>query len=81
MLNSESEELEQALSGKIYNLAPSRKNYAMHRLDSYLTGNQHAAGNCKGLLTIEHVLLQTVDDNSKWSKIWICSETRGEWAH
>ena len=79
--NLEIKEFEQTLNGNVYELTPNRRNYVMHRLDSYLAGNNYAAGNYKGLLTIEHVLPQTVDENSKWNKVWPNSETRDKWSH
>ena len=79
--NLEIKEFKQTLNGNIYELTPNRRNYVMHRLDSYLAGNNYVAGNYKGLLTIEHVLPQTVDENSEWNRIWPNSETRDEWSH
>ena len=67
------------LNGKIYSLTARRRNYLILRLDAFLS--DAAATYDPNVLTIEHVLPQTVGDNSEWAKTWPDPEVRNEWIH
>lgn len=67
------------LDGKIYWLSARRRNYLILRLDSFLTDG--AATYDPSVLTIEHVLPQTVDAKSEWAQTWPDSVIRDEWVH
>ena len=49
------------------------------RLDSFLADG--AATYDPSVLTIEHILPQTVDPTSKWAQTWPDPEVRNEWVH
>jgi hypothetical protein len=68
LTKAEIDEMKQALDGKIYELTARRRNYLILRLDSFLSDG--AATYDPTLLTIEHVLPQTVSDGSEWAKLW-----------
>ncbi len=76
---SESAEMREALNGKIYELTARRRNYLILRLDSFLSDG--AATYDPALLTIEHVLPQTVNSDSEWANTWPDPELRKEWVH
>ncbi|MEP2734822.1 MAG: DUF262 domain-containing HNH endonuclease family protein [Erythrobacter sp.] len=67
------------IAGKVYEFTPRRRNYLLLRLDSFI-GDGAASYDAK-LLTIEHVLPQTVDENSEWAKWWPEEEQRSDWVH
>ena len=76
---SESEEMKKALDGNIYELTARRRNYLILRLDSFLSDG--AATYDPTLLTIEHVLPQTVSAGSEWEKLWFEPDVRKSWVH
>lgn len=76
---SESEEMKKALDGNVYELTARRRNYLILRLDSFLSDG--AATYDPTLLTIEHVLPQTVSDGSEWKKLWFEPDVRKSWVH
>ena len=57
--------LRRVLQGEIYYLTPRRRNYLILRLDSFLVDG--AATYDPTVLTIEHVLPQTLDSGSIWA--------------
>lgn len=67
------------LDGEVYNLTSKRRNYMILRLDSFLSDGG-ASYNPK-ILTIEHVLPQTVVDSSYWSQKWEKEDDRKFWLH
>lgn len=76
------EEIDQfvsVLDGDIYELMPRRRNYVILRLDSFVSDGG-AVYNSK-ILTIEHVLPQTVPEGSEWEKLWHDDEERAIWLH
>lgn len=75
----EKAEMSAVLDGKIYWLAARRRNYLILRLDSFLSDG--AATYDPSVLTIEHVLPQTVDANSEWAQTWPDPRVRDEWVH
>jgi hypothetical protein len=66
-----------ALNGDIYDAHKPVRTYVMLRLDSFLS-DQAAVYN-QNILTVEHVLPQTVAEDSKWAKWWPELEGRWEW--
>ena len=76
---SEIDEMKEALDGKIYELTARRRNYLILRLDSFLSDG--AATYDPTLLTIEHVLPQTVSEGSEWEKLWPDPAERKNWVH
>lgn len=79
LTDAEKEEMLKALDGNIYEMTAKRRNYLILRLDSFSSDN--AASYKENLLTIEHVLPQTVDPQSKWAEIWPDEEERKKWVH
>jgi len=76
---SEIKEMRVALDGNIYLLTARRRNYLILRLDSFLSDG--AASYEPSLLTIEHVLPQTVSEGSAWLLGWPEEELRSSWVH
>jgi hypothetical protein len=82
MLNFSPEDINEyrkALDGDIYRLTPRRRNYLILRLDSFISDG--AAIYDPKILTIEHVLPQTVAEKSEWASWWPDKEMRGLWVH
>ncbi|MDD4962953.1 MAG: DUF262 domain-containing protein [Gallionella sp.] len=75
----EKDEMSAALDGRIYGLSARRRNYLILRMDSFLVDG--AASYDPSILTIEHVLPQTVDPQSDWARIWPDPEVRDAWVH
>lgn len=73
------EEMRSTLDGNIYELTPRRRNYLILRLDSFLS-DRGAIYDPK-ILTIEHILPQTVTEDSEWAKLWPESSNRKAWVH
>ncbi|MEO8120939.1 MAG: DUF262 domain-containing protein [Rhodoferax sp.] len=69
----------QVLDGDIYLLTARRRNHLLLRLDAFLSDG--AASYDTGLLTIEHVLPQTVNPVSDWQQIWPDESLRKSWVH
>ncbi len=67
------------LDGNVYEFTPRRRNYLLLRLDSFIADG--AATYDPKILTIEHVLPQTVDDDSEWAKWWPDGDQRKAWVH
>ncbi len=68
-----------ALDGDIYDLTPRRRNYLILRLDSFISDG--AATYDPSVLTIEHVLPQTVPADSEWRTWWPDPAERKDWVH
>jgi uncharacterized protein with ParB-like and HNH nuclease domain len=73
------EEFRDALDGNIYELTPRRRNYLLLRLDSFISDG--AATYDPSILTIEHVLPQTVPASSEWETWWPDAAERKAWVH
>jgi uncharacterized protein with ParB-like and HNH nuclease domain len=67
------------LNGQIYQLTARRRNYLILRLDSFLTDGGASYNN--RVLTIEHVLPQTVSETSQWIDTWPDEDQRALWVH
>ena len=71
--------LRRVLQSDIYLMTARRRNYLILRLDSFLVDG--AATYDPTVLTIEHVLPQTVDDESVWATQWPNISDRNLWLH
>lgn len=67
------------LDGDIYELTSRRRNYLILRLDAFISDGE--ATYDPTILTIEHVLPQTVDNESEWAQWWPVAEERKVWVH
>ena len=67
------------LNGEIYRMAAKRRNYVIMRLNSFVSDGAIAFDS--KVLTIEHVLPQTVETNSLWAQWWTNEEDREKWVH
>ncbi len=67
------------LDGEVYKLLAIRRNYTLLRLDSFVADG--AASYDPSVLTIEHVLPQTVAEHSDWQQNWPYIEDREQWLH
>ena len=79
LTEKEKSEMRRVLQGDIYTLTARRRNYLMLRLDSFVSDG--AATYDPTVLTIEHVLPQTVPSNSRWAEWWPKPEMREQWVH
>lgn len=67
------------LNSDIYLITARRRNHLILRLDSFL--GDGAATYDLGLLTIEHVLPQTVNAGTNWATTWPDETLRKQWVH
>lgn len=67
------------INGDVYFMPARKRNFLILRLDSFLTDS--AATYDFALLTIEHVLPQTVKEGSEWAIIWSETNDRDIWIH
>lgn len=67
------------LNSDIYKMASKKRNYLILRLDSFVSDG--AASYDSKILTIEHVLPQTVDESSQWAAWWPNPDEREKWVH
>ena len=79
LTNQEKEEMRHVLDGDIYFLTARRRNYLILRLDSFLADG--AASYNHAILTIEHVLPQTVNSEGEWARLWPDPDLRQQWTH
>jgi len=71
--------MQRVLEGDIYLMTARRRNYLILRLDSFLADG--AASYDPAVLTIEHVLPQTVNEGSDWAAKWPSVNDRQVWVH
>ncbi|NBB80459.1 MAG: DUF262 domain-containing protein [Verrucomicrobia bacterium] len=71
--------MRERLDSEIYTLTARRRNYLILRLDSFVSDG--GATYDASILTIEHVLPQTVDSASEWAQTWPEQERRNYWIH
>jgi uncharacterized protein with ParB-like and HNH nuclease domain len=76
---TEKRDTKQALDGEVYNVNHNVRSYVLLRLDG-LVGDAAASYDHK-VITVEHVLPQTVDPNSEWATTWPEEEVRAQWVH
>lgn len=67
------------LDDDVYKMTANKRNYLILRLDSFVSNS--AAKYDSKVLTIEHVLPQTVKDGSQWEKDWEDVDARSYWVH
>jgi len=79
LTDNEKQKFIAALGGDIYEMTARRRNYLILRLDSFLSDG--AASYDPAILTIEHVLPQTVDPASEWAMLWPDTNDRKMWIH
>ncbi len=79
LTDDEKQKMITALNGDIYEMTPRRRNYLILRLDAFLSDG--AASYDPTILTIEHILPQTVDPASEWARIWPDIAERRNWVH
>jgi hypothetical protein len=71
--------MREKLDGNVYELTARRRNYILLRLDAFMS--DAAASYDHSILTIEHVLPQTVDPESEWATKWPDVDERQAWIH
>lgn len=70
--DEEKQSFKELLDGNIYNkLTSIRRNYLILRLDAMISDGAANYNNESGLLTIEHVLPQTIEEGSQWKQWWV----------
>ena len=67
------------LNSDMYKMVSNKRNYLILRLDSFVSDG--AASYDSKILTIEHVLPQTVDESSQWAEWWPNPAERSGWVH
>ena len=80
LTNSEKEEFVKVLSGDVYKMTGKRRNYVILRLNEFVSDGT-PINYSPALLTIEHVLPQTVDPKSEWATVWSDISKRELWVH
>ena len=68
------------LASDVYNMTSARRTYIILRLDSFAAASTGASYD-HSYLTIEHVLPQTVNENTYWSEKWPDEDERAKWLH
>ncbi len=76
---SEIEEFLGRLNSDMYKMVSNKRNYLILRLDSFVSDG--SATYDSKILTIEHVLPQTVNDGSQWAEWWPDPDERAQWVH
>lgn len=79
LTRDEAREFVDTLNSDIYKMVSAKRNYLILRLDSFVSDG--AAAYDSKVLTIEHVLPQTVAPGSQWEKNWPDSSEREQWLH
>ncbi len=79
LTEEERKEFVDALSGNVYRMAAKKRNYLILRLDSFVSDG--AASYDSKILTIEHVMPQTIPSGSQWEEWWPNEEQRNLWLH
>lgn len=77
--NKERKEFADALNGEIYRLTGIRRNYVILRLNAFVSDGAAKFDLEPNILTIEHVLPQTVRPGSEWEKLWPDAAVREQW--
>ena len=79
LTNEEKKEFVSVLDGEIYKLTAVRRNYVILRLNDFVGDGATGFDFEPSILTIEHVLPQTVDPGSEWAVKWPDISIRAEW--
>lgn len=77
--DSEKAHMLKVIGSDVYEFTARRRNYLILRLDSFLSDG--AASYDASLLTIEHVLPQSIKKGSKWSEWWPEFLDQYTWVH
>lgn len=77
--NKEKKEFANVLDGEIYKLTAIRRNFVILRLNSFVSDGAAKFDFEPNILTIEHVLPQTVATGSEWEGWWPNIEERETW--
>ena len=67
------------LNSDIYKMTAIKRKYLVLRLDSFVADGSASYNN--GIVTIEHVLPQTVKAGSEWEHKWPDPEVKDKWVH
>lgn len=79
LTQEEKEEFLSTLNSDMYKMVSNKRNYLILRLDSFVSDG--AASYNSKVLTIEHVLPQTVAAGSEWESLWPDLDERAKWLH
>ncbi|MCR5778290.1 MAG: HNH endonuclease family protein [Lachnospiraceae bacterium] len=79
LTNDEIKDFLDELNSDIYKMVSKKRNYLILRLDSFVSDG--AAVYDSKILTIEHVLPQTVNTGSIWEQWWPDITEREQWVH
>lgn len=79
LTNKEKQEFVNALNGDIYLLTGKRRNFVILRLNAFVSDGANKFDYEPNILTIEHVLPQTVEKGSQWDELWTDLDTRHQW--
>lgn len=79
LTNGEKKEFVETLNGDIYKLRGIRRNFVLLRLNEFVSDGAAKFDFEPNILTIEHVLPQTVSVGSQWENLWPDVSERMEW--
>lgn len=79
LTSAEIESFLERLNSDMYKMVSNKRNYLILRLDSFVADG--SASYDSRILTIEHVLPQTVNNESQWKQWWPDENERDEWVH
>ena len=79
LTQDEKESFLEKLHSNMYTMVSKKRNYLILRLDSFVS--DRSASYVSKILTIEHVLPQTVNEDSQWAEWWPDEEERKQWVH
>jgi hypothetical protein len=79
LTNDEKREFVEALNGEIYKMTGIRRNFVILRLNAFVSDGAAKFDFEPNILTIEHVLPQTVASGSDWEKLWPDVRIREQW--
>lgn len=79
LTSGEIDDFLERLNSDMYKMVSNKRNYLILRLDSFVADG--SARYDSKILTIEHVLPQTVNEDSQWAEWWPDSEERAKWVH
>lgn len=79
--NEEKREFADTLDGEIYKLTGIRRNFVILRLNEFVGDGAAKFDFEPNILTIEHVLPQTVRAGSEWEKLWPDTAMRERWGN
>ena len=79
--NGEKKEFVDALDGEIYKMTGIRRNFVVLRLNEFVGDGAAKFDLEPNILTMEHVLPQTVKTGSEWEKLWPDTAMRERWGN